>query len=215
MNYILPKSIIRTIILIFACLIIFSGCSNNLTIKGNYPRPLVKSLPFNVGAVFDENFTTYKYSEESKDRSNWKINLGQAQTKLFTTILPAMFNKMDLLDTVGNNAAGDIDLVIVPSVTDFQYNVPDETNISMFEVWLKYNIKVYEPSGELIADWIMTAYGKTPSYFIQTDDSALNLTINVALRDAGANLSLTFVRVPEIRAWLQKQQLKASENLTN
>jgi len=216
MKKLLTIPISRATLMLFACLAFTGGCSNKLTVVGNFPTPVINSLPYTVGVFYDENFSSYEYKEENEDRTNWKIKTGDAQTRLFSTILPAMFNKVVVLDAIGNNNTLDnVDLIIAPSLTDFQYNVPSETKVDMFEIWMKFNIKVFESDGELIADWIMTSYGKTPSAFMQTKQTALNEAVNVALRDAGANLSLTFTRVPEVRMWLKNQQLTKDENVSN
>src|SRR5690606_9414731 len=105
------------------------------------------------------------------------------------------------LDAV--SARGGEDLILVPSVEEIQVAMPFETQLKVFEVWLKYNISVYDGQGQPVADWIMTAYGKTPSRFLSSDEDALNQAAVVALRDAGARLLVEFRRVPEIHAWLQ------------
>jgi hypothetical protein len=48
----------------------------------------------------------------------------------------------------------------------------------------------------------MTAYGKTPTAFLQSDEAAVNLAAVVALRDAGAHFVTSFQRVPEVAQWL-------------
>ncbi len=208
----LLTKIIKLGALTTCCVLFFSGCANKLTVKGDYPTPIIKKLPYILGVNYDKNFTEYKYVESKKDREEWTINIGQAQTKLFSTVLPAMFNDVVVLNSVtGNTAMQGVDLIFSPILTDFQYNMPSETKVQMFEVWMKFNVRVFESDGEPIADWIMTAYGKTPSLIIQTKETALNEAMNVALRDAGARLSLTFVHVPEVRNWLNKQKQSNSE----
>jgi hypothetical protein len=49
----------------------------------------------------------------------------------------------------------------------------------------------------------MTAYGKTPTAFLQSDEAAVNLAAVVALRDAGAHFATSFTRVPEVAAWME------------
>jgi hypothetical protein len=49
----------------------------------------------------------------------------------------------------------------------------------------------------------MTAYGKTPTAFLQSDEAAVNLAAVVALRDAGAHFATSFSRVPEVAAWME------------
>ena len=49
----------------------------------------------------------------------------------------------------------------------------------------------------------MTAYGKTPTAFLQSDEAAVNLAAVMALRDAGANFVINFTRVPDVLQWMQ------------
>ena len=44
--------------------------------------------------------------------------------------------------------------------------------------------------------WPITAYGKTPTAFLQSDEEAVNLAAVVALRDAGAHFITTFGSTP-------------------
>ena len=45
----------------------------------------------------------------------------------------------------------------------------------------------------------MTAYGKTPTAFLRSNEAAVNLAAVVALRDAGANFATSFLRIPEVQ----------------
>ena len=39
--------------------------------------------------------------------------------------------------------------------------------------------------------------------FMQSDEAAVNLAAVMALRDAGANFTVNFTRVPDVQQWLQ------------
>jgi hypothetical protein len=71
---------------------------------------------------------------------------------------------------------------------------------------------------QYFADWTLTAYGKTPTAFLQSDEEAVNLAAVVALRDAGANFATSFTRVPDIATWMTeglppspKEEAKSAE----
>ena len=102
-------------------------------------------------------------------------------------------------------AVEDLDAVLVPHVQELQYSIPNHTKINVFEIWMRYRYELYAPDGELLAEWSMTSYGKTPTAFLQTAEAAVNLAAVVALRDAGANFAMNFTRVPEVRAWLDSR----------
>jgi len=180
-----------------------SGCTNTLLVEGDFPSPLVNKIPIKVGIHYSDRFSNYQYVEQSEDRGKWIIIIGEAQENMFSTVLAGMFDEVQEIDSLPpyDESLG-VDLVISPLVDEFQYTLPAETKIKVYEIWLKYNVRVYQKGGGLLADWILTAYGKTPEGFMQSDESALNQAVVVALRDAGANLSLNFSRIPEVRNWL-------------
>lgn len=188
-------------------LLFLTGCTHTLIVDGRFPSPLVPELPYTLGVHYPEEFTAYRYVEQSEDRAKWIIDMGEAQTDLFNAVLPGMFRDVRQLTQLPGQqlATPEVDIVIKPTVEELQYTLPSETKVKVYEIWLKYNVQVFDPRGGLIADWILTAYGKTPSGFMQSDEAALNQAVVVALRDAGANLSLNFAKVPEVRAWLAQR----------
>lgn len=201
-----------TKVVLLALLSTLWGCANNLQVTGDLPTPLISPIPQSMSVLYDEQFCQYTYTEKSEDRGNWIIDNGDAQTQLFRQVLPKLFHvveEVSALPTADNPAL--TDLVIHPKVTDFQYSVPRETKFKVFEVWIKYHLTVYDASGVLIADWIATAYGKTPTAFMQSNEEAMNAAIIVALRDLGANLSIGALRVPEMKAWLEQHPPLPSE----
>ena len=97
-----------------------------------------------------------------------------------------------------------MDAVLIPEVAELQYALPAQTNVKVYEIWIRYRLQLVTAGGDPIADWTMSAYGKTPTALLQTDQSAVNLAAVMALRDAGANFATGFSRVPEVQAWLQQ-----------
>lgn len=188
-----------------ALLLLFS-CTSSVEVKGQFPTPVINQLPLSLAVVYQPEFQNFTYIEQSEKRSSWEIALGKAQVSLFDVVLTAMFERVSKAQVVGVGNS-DVDLFFQPSIESFQYNVPSETKGKMFEVWLKYHFKVFDGQGQMIADWILTAYGKTPSAFLKSEEAALNEAMVIALRDAGAGLSLRFQRIPEISQWLKQHQV--------
>lgn len=187
-----------------------AGCSNSLIAKGSFPTPLVSAMKASASAYYSPELRSHHYQEKKKDRRQWDIATGEIQVEFFDTLLPSLFKHWqdnDLDPAIENplllQKFGDKHLIIRPSLADFQYSLPRETRSKVFEVWLKYNMQVYKADGELLADWLLTSYGKTPSAFLTSDEEAMNAAIQVALRDLGANLSLNFAKVPELQQWLE------------
>ena len=105
-----------------------------------------------------------------------------------------------------------VDAVLIPHVDELQYAIPTHTNVKVYEIWMRYRYELVTTSGEPIADWTMTSYGKTPTAFLQSDEAAVNLAAVVALRDAGANFIVNFTRVPAVREWLTEKWGKPGES---
>ena len=87
----------------------------------------------------------------------------------------------------------DVDAVLIPQVADVQYAIPLYTNVKVYEIWMRYNLALVEP--EQIIDEenaaislenmqlrrvAPTAYGKTPTAFMQSDIDAVNLAAVMA-----------------------------------
>lgn len=188
-------------------LLLNSGCSNNLRVTGSFPSPLIDSDPHTLGVFYNEEFLNYTYTEASEGRSKWTIEQGAAQRQLFNTVLSKLFSHAIELPqwplNEGSDLKPEVDLVLQPQVSAFQYSTPRETKFKIYEVWIKYNLSAFDREGQLVADWLVTAYGKTPTAFMKSDEDAMNAAIVVALRDLGANVSLGTMRVPELKVWLE------------
>ena len=191
------------ILCIITAALALSACSNHVKVSGDYPPPMVTPLPVSAGVVLDSDFTNYIYQEDVEDRWGRSIELGESQTELLRTVLPSVFSSYSEQTALPQFPARDVQLWLHPSIQELQYATPRETRLKLFEVWIKYGIKAYDSEGQLLADWIVTAYGKTPSAFMKSEEDALNAALVVALRDLGANLSLHTRHVPEIEDWLQ------------
>ena len=112
---------------------------------------------------------------------------------------------------VSPGGVGRLDAILVPHVDELQYAIPLHTKVKVFEVWMRYRYELYSPVGEILADWTMTCYGKTPTAFMQGAEAAVNLAAVVALRDAGANFAMSFAQVAEVGQWLEQFQTGAGE----
>ncbi|MCP5173399.1 MAG: hypothetical protein R3E73_14650 [Porticoccaceae bacterium] len=183
--------------------LLLGGCSGaSLVVEGDYPNALTHKLPVTAGLVLDDQFQHYTYT--SNEGADISIGLGSAQVELFTQILKDLFNRTIPLPSASANSS--VDLIIAPHVEELQLVTPAESNAKIFEIWIKYNIQVFNNRGETIADWLMTSYGKTQDRFMASNEDALNEAAVVAMRDAGARLIIELPRVPEIRNWLEQQK---------
>lgn len=191
--------------LLISAALMLNACSSSVTVDSRFPSPLVSTLPVSAGLYYSDTFANYQYQEKSKDRTDWTIEFGNAQSELLTTVFNRLFSSTQIIRQMpsATTPTQQSQLIFVPTLKDFQYSVPTETKVNIFEVWIKYQMQVYNARGELVADWIVTAYGKTPTAFLRSEEEALEQAIIVALRDWGASLSLGIPKVPELAPWLQ------------
>lgn len=191
--------LLATATLLTAC------AARTITLEGNYPSPLVARVPLTVGVYYPPELREFSYTEidDSSGKDQYIVETGSSQIKLFDTILPSMFERVIPLDepTTSEN----VDAVFIPSIEEFQLGLPDKTKLKVFEVWMKYNMRLTQPNGEYIADWVMTAYGKSPTENFQTVDAGVQDAALVAMRDLAASFTLGFNDIPDVRDWLQQE----------
>jgi len=177
---------------------LLSACGvSNVVIEGNYPTPNINKLPLSIAVYYDDalrNFAYIEYSETGKEEYN--IESGLSHMDLFDAILPAMFEQVDQASRMS------VDAVFAPAIEEFQLALPAKTKLDVFEVWIKYNMRLLSAEGDYIADWVVTSYGKTPQETFQSVEASINEAAVVALRDLASSFSLSFTQVPEVRDWL-------------
>lgn len=184
-----------------------AGCgASTIVLSGSYPSPLARKIPITVGVYYPPALRNYTYREIDDDtgKDQYVVQAGAAQLQLFNTVLPTLFNKVVMLDSP-EQAAGQsgLDAVLVPTLSEFQLGLPQKTRLKVYEIWLKYNFKLTKPGGEQIADWVMTAYGKSPQEDLQSTDRGVQNAAVVAMRDLEASLTLSFANVPDVKEWLR------------
>jgi hypothetical protein len=203
-----------------ACLLLalLAGCGPaEVVVKGEFPAPTMEKLPLTIGVWYSSEFSNHEFFDEAKSRSesSWLVKSGQAQVQMWDVLLAGMFERV--VPMAARPGPGQdnpaVDAVFIPEVAELQYALPTQTNVKVYEIWIRYHLQLVTVAGDPIADWTMPAYGKTPTSFLQSDQAAVNLAAVMALRDAGANFASNFSRVPEIQAWLQ-QTLGNSQEAT-
>jgi len=193
----------------FAALLFLAvaGCgTTEVTINGDFPAPLVEPLPVTLGVWYPPEFAEHEFFDEAKGRadSDWLVRSGEAQVAMWDQLLALMFTGVVHLDEEpsAEEPARGVDAVFVPRVDELQYAIPAHTNIKVYEIWMRYAFQLERPDGEPIADWTMTAYGKTPTAFLQSNQEAVRLAGVVALRDAGAHFITSLRTVPDVDRFL-------------
>jgi hypothetical protein len=198
-------------------LALLAGCGpSEVAVQGRFPAPLMQKLPLQLGVWYDEEFSHHEFFDEAKGRaeSGWIVKTGNAQVQMWDTLLPGMFSSVQHMKARPQpgqmNQA--VDAVLIPHIDELQYAIPSQTNVKVYEIWMRYRFELVSPSGKPLAEWTMTAYGKTPTAFLQSDEAAVNLAAVVALRDAGANFATNFTRVPQVQDWLGERRAQLAEH---
>ncbi len=197
-------------------LLTVSACSRSLIfdVETEIPLPLTEQIPATLGIYYPEDFRTYSYQENSDDRPNWAIGIGASQTALFDWLLSHMFKTTVQIQEFDQPDSG-IDGIISPELVKFQFAMPDETKIDVYEAWVKYQMKLFDRNGALLADWPITGYGKTAAEFHSNDEEGLNFAINLALRDVGAKLVLGFRSIQGVPTWLAASASECQTEIVN
>ena len=188
---------------LFLCAGLLVSCGvNNVTIVGEFPTPNISKLPLRVAVYYDDSLKDFAYMEYSETGSEeFNIESGQSHVQLFNAVLPAMFDQVVEVSDV-EQADPAVDAVFMPLIEEFQLALPAKTKLDVYEVWIKYNMRLVTPEGDYIADWVLTSYGKTPTETFRSAEAGINEAAVVALRDLASSFSLTFTQVPEVRDWL-------------
>tara|TARA_B110000091_G_scaffold38263_1_gene41291 strand:+ start:194 stop:799 length:606 start_codon:yes stop_codon:yes gene_type:complete len=190
--------------LIFVGALYLTGCGvSNVVIEGSFPTPNINKLPLNVAVYYDPALTEFAYIEYSETGSEeYNIASGQSHIELFSTVLPAMFEKVVVVSSIEEAEALGVDAIFAPIIEEFQLALPAKTKLDVYEIWIKYNMRLMTADGDYIADWVLTSYGKSPNESLRSAEAAINAAAIVALRDLASSFSLSFSQVPEVKDWL-------------
>ena len=184
--------------------LLLAGCGvSNVVIQGSFPSPNISKLPIAVAVYYDpalRDFAYLEYSETGAEEFN--IESGRSHMDLFNAIVPAMFDRVVFVDSMEEAQTQGVDAVFVPAIEEFQLALPAKTKLDVYEVWIKYNMRLLTAEGNYIADWVLTSYGKTPTATFLSVEEAINEAAIVALRDLASSFSLSFSQVPDVRDWL-------------
>ena len=184
-----------------------SSCGvSNVVIDGSFPTPNINKMPIAIAVYYDDalkDFAYLEYSETGQEEFN--IESGKSHVQLFNVVLPAMFDRVVFVDSMEEVPTLGVDAVFAPAIEEFQLALPAKTKLDVFEVWIKYNMRLLTPTGDYIADWVLTSYGKTPTETFRSVEGAINDAAVVALRDLASSFALSFNQVPEVRDWLNNR----------
>lgn len=165
---------------------ITAGCASNVTLPPpTIPVPLMEKIPITVGLRMPKNFYSFVHQEETYGRDEWSIDLGNSNAAFFTQLFGFMFNDVKLLKVADDPALMNIDALVEPSIDAFEFSTPSQSRADAFAVWVRYRIKVFDRDGNQVANWPVSAYGKSSTEGIN-DSESLQRAAVLAMRDAAA-----------------------------
>lgn len=187
------------------------GCDQVVSVPTRFPEPLVDRLPLRVGVHYPPAFRDYVYREDGGNGQQWSIKAGDANVALFDRVFGRLFTDAVRLEALpGPGAASGFDAYVEPAVDAFEFATPAQSGTDEYSVWIRYTLNVYGPDGNLITAWKVSAYGQSGSAVLRAARSMEAATI-LAMRDAGATISVGFARQKAIRKALLREAPKAVE----
>lgn len=149
------------------------------------PVPLINKIPASIGLRMPAEFDHFIHDEEIIGREHWTIDLGDSNAALFTQLFGFMFETVTVLSSTDDPETLSIDALIEPSIDAFEFSVPNQSKTESFAVWIRYRIKVFDHGGTEVADWPVSAYGKSQTASV-SGSQALERAAILAMRDAAA-----------------------------
>jgi hypothetical protein len=167
-----------------------TGCGSQVALKDpTIPDPLIVPVSLAVGVRYPEAFDHFVHEEQVIGKEKWLIDLGQSNKMLFNKLFGSMFQSVQVVTADVDPATLPIDALIEPTIDAFEFSVPEQSQTDAFAVWIRYRIKIYDKAGTQVANWPISAYGKSQTAMFDGDD-ALRRAAVLAMRDAAALIIL-------------------------
>ena len=170
--------------ILLSCLLV--GCGSNVVMDApTIPTPLIEKIPASVGLRMPSNFHDFVHEEEIIGREEWSIDLNNSNAALFQQLFGYMFEDVVIVGPDDDPSNLPIDALIEPSIDAFEFSVPNQSKTETFAVWIRYRIKVFDDQGDQVANWPVSAYGKSQTESV-SGSQALQRAAILAMRDAAA-----------------------------
>ncbi len=162
------------------------GCGSQVAVRDpKIPDPLIAQLPMSVAIRYPETFEHFVHEEKVIGKETWTIDLGQSNKLLFTKLFGSMFTNVQVIDAGVDPRDMQIDALIEPGIDAFEFSVPAQSQTDAFAVWIRYRLKIFDDGGNQVANWPISAYGKSQATTFGGDE-ALRRAAVLAMRDAAA-----------------------------
>ena len=131
-----------------------------------------------------------------------------------------MFREVVVLNDNDDPKMFAIDALIEPSIDAFEFSVPNQSKTDSFAVWIRYRIKVFDYDGNEVANWPVSAYGKSQTASV-SGSQALQRAAILAMRDAAALMIMKLdetagiSKMAELRATIAGPEIDALEETSD
>jgi hypothetical protein len=180
------------------------GCAKSVEVTTDFPVPLLEPIQLTAGIRYPEDLTDFVHTEDPELEPEWEIRLGQANLLMFRRLFGAMFTEtIELAPDPAMPIPDNIDFIIEPKLEDLEFSVPRQSATDQYVVWLKYKLTILLPDGQLISNWRITAYGQEDEGDLgMGSENAMRDAAIKALRDASANIAISFAGAPGVEEYL-------------
>ena len=126
-----------------------------------------------------------------------------------------MFNNVIELDAESQvETYPEIDFIIEPKLEEVEFSVPQQSGTDQYVVWLRYNLKMLQPDGQLLGNWRITGYGQQDQGDLGLgSENAMKGAAIAALRDTAASIIVGFNKAPGIRKYIVAPEASPENNL--
>ncbi|MCY3858447.1 MAG: hypothetical protein OXG25_06005 [Gammaproteobacteria bacterium] len=184
-----------------------AGCGTSAKFRMDFsvPKPVISPLPIRIATYYPPQIRTHIYEEKIENHGDFRIDMTGAHEVLFSTVFDSLFEQYVEVENF-DEVPGDMHGIISPSVQEVQITLPQQTRSDYYEVWIRYQLQLWDRTGQLIHSWPLAAYGKANKNNYPTlsraSASALHDATEFALRDAAASMSFYFAKEPQVQSWI-------------
>ena len=181
---------------------ILAGCaSTQVSLETDFPSPLVEKQSTPIAFIINESLTDFVHTETVEKGGDFVIEVGSAQRALFERIALGLFSNHTFFDSIGDQSISA--LAIEPEIRELQFATPDQTRTDYYEVWMRYDFKLYDLERNLTSTWSIPAYGKANKNNHTGKRDGLEAAALSACRDVMAVFSIRFSNEQLVDDWLK------------
>ena len=182
---------------------VLSACTSAVVVESEFPEPLIETVPVSIGLFYEPRLRDFIHAEALPRSTTWTIDMGDANLAMLDPLYKTMFAFTREIENFPPSPAeiASLDGVLSSTLEQFQFDVPRSTRDEFVEVWLQYRLELVEPDCNVVITWEVPAYGKAE--IATSRQEAVHRAAIVAMREAGAKISIEFPQQPDFRLWVE------------